>query len=134
MRIAIIVIFLIAYILVSAYGQDCKKLENGKYKVKSKGYDSYILSIDNENFTVLDKNAELKKGKIEWDTDVFCIFVLNYEENIEFQEPDTLKFDYIHKGWGKPCYELLGINKFRMTWTGNLHITLYEGKIIKMKD
>lgn len=134
MRITIIVISLLACNIISTNGQDCKKLENGKYKVKSKGYDSYILSIDNENFTVLDKKSELKKGKIEWDTDVFCIFVLNYEENIESQETDTLKFDYIHKGWGKPCYELLGTNKFRMTWTENLHITLYEGQIIKMKD
>ena len=33
--------------------------------------------------------------------------------------------------YGEGCYELTDRNKFRLTYCGNLHITMSEGRIIK---
>jgi hypothetical protein len=122
------------FIFASLRGQDCKKLENGKYKVKpkSKLYKDYFLIINNDDFTIIRENGEQAKGQIKWTDD--CIFVLDYAEKIQV---DTASFGYkIHRGWGQQCYELSERNNrtFRMTWTGNLHVQLYEGKLKKIRN
>ena len=121
------------FALAHLHGQDCKRLENGKYKVKpkTKVYKDYQLIINNNDFIIIRENGEQEKGKIKWTSN--CIFVLNYEG--EKAKRDTSNWFYkAHRGWGERCYQLNNSNShaFRITWTGNLEIQLLEGRIKKI--
>ncbi len=118
--------------MTSLRGQDCKKLDNGEYKVKpmTKGYKDYHLIINNNDFIIIRKNGEKTNGKIRWTSN--CIFILDYVGEVKV---DTTSFGYkIHRGWGEQCYELNEANNqnFRITWTGNLEVQMLEGRFKKI--
>ena len=133
-RTVFLLTFLTTILLSTALrGQECEKLENGKYKIKPKGFADYELQIDNDDFITTAKDGKQNKGKIIWTST--CVFVLNYEKQKE--QTDSLDFfQKIHKGWGQQCFDLAGAksNKFRQTWTGNLHVTSSEGRIARVKN
>ncbi len=120
--------------MTSLRGQECKKLKNGIYKInfKTKGYEDYKLRVDNDEFIKTTTNGKQIKGKITRNSD--CILVLNSDD--QKTKSDTLTFlEQIHRGWGEPCFKLTtnGTGNFRMTWTGNLHVTSSEGRIIRRR-
>jgi hypothetical protein len=112
-------------------GQECKKLQTGKYRIKPNGFSDFELIIADDNFTTIAKDGKQSKGKITWTSD--CTFVLNSEDF--GSQADTTSFVYkIHRGWGEPCYEVIGTKKYRTTWTGNLHVTTSEGRITRLNN
>ncbi len=111
---------------------DCKRLEDGKYKVKFKRLpeSNYILSIDKNQFTRTDKKGKETKGTIEWTGD--CYYVLS-SDTVTLDNPVIEK---IKLGLGVPSYELTKtkgrVTYFILTRSANLDIMLDEGKLIKI--
>jgi hypothetical protein len=118
-------------------GQDCKKLQDGQYKVKFKSrYEKpdYTLLVTGDSIQILNKNEKVTKGRIEWLSG--CYFKFHLEDDTQ----KNGKIDSLNNiqsallTLGEPCYEFLNEkNEFRETYCGNLHITISEGQIIKLK-
>ena len=81
---------------------ECKRLEDGKYKVKFKRFpeSNFILRIERNQFTKMDKKGQVTKGTIEWGGD--CYFTLS-SDTVTFDNPVAKK---IKLGLGNPTYEL----------------------------
>ncbi len=146
----LVLIFLLIMIVskVLAFGQECKKLDDGQYrfKFKSPKKDVLMLTINGNSYFITKDNKGYSKGKIEWWGDN-CMFKLVADE-AEEKEPEILPAspatDYIKvllpnsaTVWRNTflsrsyCYELIGGRKFRLTYCDNIHITSGEGRIKK---
>ena len=124
---------LVTIVLTSfANTEDCKRLEDGKYKIKFKRFpeSNFILRIDKNQFIKTDKNGQETKGTIEWTGD--CYFVLS-SDTVTMGNPVIEK---IKLGLGNPCYELTKtkgrVTSFILTRSGNLSILIDEGKLKKI--
>jgi len=120
--------------IIIASGQSCKKLADGQYNFKhtTKGHKKadFVLTITGGTYYIVKDGQRESGGKIEWWTDN-CMFKLNGEHGQETKTTDsTDTFQKTFQSNGGTCYELTGENKFRLTYCGNLHITLSEGRII----
>lgn len=110
----------------------CNRIPNGKYRVDitTEGYDDFELVIHNNKFTQLTKDGRESSGMIEW---MDCDFILKQEH-----KPDSLgMISMTINLLGDPVYEI-GKTKgrkteFRATRKGNRHITINEGKLIKIE-
>jgi hypothetical protein len=63
------------------------------------------------------------------------MFKLDAGQSEVTNRPDTLTvLEKTYLSYGGSCYELNDKDKFRLTYCGNLHITMSEGRIVKMKQ
>ena len=113
---------------------DCNKLNDGKYKVavSTNGYQDFELLIDKKRFTQSFKDGQQSSGTVEW---LDCDLVLRYERpKVNLDSLD--KFERAIYLMGDICYEMEKTKgrktKFRLTRTGNRHITINEGRFIKL--
>lgn len=118
-----------------AFGQICTKLQDGKYNFKHTTHghkkSDFVLRITGDSYAILKDGQTESKGKIEWWTDN-CMFKLSAEHGQEIDTTGTSKiYQKTFQSYGGTCYELIEKNKFRLTYCGNLHITLSEGRIVK---
>ncbi|CAN5211744.1 hypothetical protein BH09BAC3_BH09BAC3_25750 [soil metagenome] len=123
---------------LTAFGQDCEKLADGQYlfKHKTKGHKKadFTLSISGDQFIIIKDGQEGLKGEIKWWPDN-CMFKIYSDD----KAPDNLdSLNSVQKtlirtsmSYGGSCYELVGRRKFRLTYCGNVHITMSEGRVIK---
>lgn len=114
-------------------------LDDGQYKVRfenSSGiYEDYELTIDGTEYSKQFKNGQRERGKIEkLYTDKFRLTASD-EKEIPLDSLSDLRKSLQH--WGPPCFELTGSNgdtlKFRTTFSGQLHISLNTGVLIKRR-
>ncbi|MDH4092829.1 MAG: hypothetical protein OEV74_16810 [Cyclobacteriaceae bacterium] len=112
---------------------ECKRLEDGKYKVHFKRFpkSNFTLQIDKNEFIRTDRNGNVTKGTIEWTSD--CYFILSSDTTTA----DNLVAKQIKLGLGDPSYELTKtkgrVTLFVLTRSNNLNILIDEGKIKKLK-
>jgi hypothetical protein len=114
---------------------DCKLLPNGNYKLKytfNSESDSQIKIINN-TFVQYWNTGDSSKGRINWIYN--CMLKLQYFSSPQSDTSGLGKL--IFHSFGSPCIELKErkgdtIN-FRTTYSGNVHVTINEGKLIKLK-
>lgn len=105
------------------------RLHDGIYLVKfeSPVRQKYRLLIQGDSYALFEGQHLKSSGKITWvSNDSFAL-------GIDDTKPESSDlFSKMHNGWGNPCYEI-GPNgrNFRLTWSGNLHVTAGEGKIVR---
>lgn len=112
-----------------AQGQDCKKLEDGKYKVKFKERDDIILLIDKDSFTQIADGRKVR-GKIELNAD--CILRLDY-----LTQWDTLNnLQKMLSRSNQPYFKFEKTDgkrfRFRLTGYAGPHVTAGRGKFIRI--
>jgi hypothetical protein len=130
--------FTIAIILtiqtLTAWGQECKKLDDAQYfvKHKTKGQkkSSFRLTIANDMYFITRDGKEYPKGKIQW-SPYGCMFKLDSDQPQMTKADSMSVIGKMFISNGGYCYELNARRKFRLTYCGNLHITISEGRIIK---
>lgn len=116
---------------------DCDKLTNGKYLVhftEGVGRD-YKLSIRDSTFVKYSGGHDSTYGKIRW---IYkCIFRMKFSSKNDLDSV-TGPLKVINNSWGLPCIELRNVKKdtieFRTTYSGNLHITVNEGYLLKIPE
>lgn len=120
-----------------AVTSDCDKLTNGKYLVHftEGGGQDYKLSIRDSTFVKYSDGHDTTYGKISW---IYkCIFRMKYSSKNDLDSM-TGPLKAINDSWGPPCIELRNIKKdtieFRTTYSGNLHITVNEGYLLKIPE
>ena len=122
-------------LLLHATKRDCKLLPTGNY-IMTYAYNSKEsqsrLKIDNDNFEQISNFGDTTKGKLKWLYN--CIVMLDYPQK---ENSDTTGLQYkLTKSFGRPCLELSALSKdtinFRTTYSGNLHITINQGLIVKV--
>ncbi|MGC3945535.1 MAG: hypothetical protein QM762_13630 [Chryseolinea sp.] len=142
------------FVGLTAFGQECRKLEDGQYsfKHKTKAYKKadFTLTIAGDFYFITKDGHEYPNGRIEWWTDN-CMFRLNADEGqrieerigtrSEPQDTDSIKIrplpdpisvlEKTNLSCGEYCYEIVNRRTFRLTYCGNLHITSAEGRIGK---
>jgi hypothetical protein len=126
--------------LIFCSWDNCEQLDDGRYhvqydltndgaynlKIKKDEYVKYLISGDSINGTI--KNISP------------CLIVMNPNiTDVKILKPDTLTdLGKRMKSFGEPCIELGKRTGdtiyFRMTYSGNLHLTSNEGKFIKIKN
>jgi hypothetical protein len=139
--------------VLTASGQECKSLDDGKYYFKhsTKGYrkTDFMLTITGDNYFITRDGEKYQKDRIKWWQDK-CKFKLNSDDVLALEKNDSSNLvqktgslnvlvntdpgDVLRKtflSYGGTCYELNGRRRFRLTYCGNIHITLAEGRIIK---
>jgi hypothetical protein len=134
----IITTILLTVQTISMFGQECEKLSEGHYlfKHKTKGHKKvdFTLVISGDRFTVIKDGKEGFQGEIKWWQDN-CKFKIYSDDNApeNFDSLDSVQKTLIRTSvsYGGSCYELIGKHKFRLTYCGNTHITMSEGRIIK---
>ncbi len=123
-----------------ACGQDCERLTDGQYLFKYKAKDhkkaDFILVITGSQFTIIKDGREEQRGEIKWWSDN-CMFKI-YSDDKALNNLDSLNtaekiLVRTSISYGGSCYELIGRRKFRLTYCGNLHITIGEGRIRKKR-
>jgi hypothetical protein len=122
----------------TVFGQECKKLADGQYyiKHKTKGHRKadFTLTITGDQFTIIKDGQEELKGKIQW-WPGNCLFKIYSDDRIpeNFSSLDSVQKTLIRTSlsYGGSCYELISRHKFRLTYCGNVHITMSEGCIYK---
>jgi hypothetical protein len=117
---------------------ECNKLKNGKYHVEFIGsfnppYKNYDIIIKDESYKAYLENGDSAIGKIEWIYE--CTFKL--KSSYEAVSDSSTEFSkLIQKSFGEVCMEIKEVRgdtiNFRTTYTANLHITLNEGRLIKL--
>jgi hypothetical protein len=127
------IFFLTVLILPSFHPVDnCKRIPNGRYKVDitTEGYEDFELIIDGEKFLKLTTDRKPASGTIEW---LDCDFILNLEERADSLGMIRKTYNLL----GDPVYEIDKTTgkriQFRLTRKANRHITINEGKLIKLK-
>lgn len=123
---------------LTALGQDCAKLSDGEYrfKHKTKGHKKadFKLIITGDRYTLIN-NGEENTGQIQWWPDN-CMFQLQMDNevpiNIDSLNSVSKLLMKTSTSYGGTCYEITDKNKFRLTYCGNLHITMSEGSISKI--
>ena len=100
------------------------------YTNNTKGNQSR-LKIDSDNFEQVSSIGDTTKGKLKWLYN--CIVML---DSAQKQNSDTTGLHYkLTKSFGRPCLELSALTKdsikFRTTYSGNLHITIDQGLIVR---
>jgi len=88
-----------------------------------------MIKIENEQFYQFKQNGDTLKGKIDWIYD--CSFIFNFA----IRKIDTSSLEAVlSKSFGRSFVELNRKNGdtviFRTSYTGNLEITLNEGRFI----
>ena len=124
---------MISFIPLISHAQDCKRLDDGRYRVKFKklGYDAfkYILLIDKDNFIEYRDGKEIK-GKIAENAN--CTLRLDYLIN-----PDSLDSFQKKLFSSMPYFEFEDTSRrkirFRLTGSSGPHATAGEGKFVKVK-
>ncbi|NUY82704.1 hypothetical protein HUK80_17510 [Flavobacterium sp. MAH-1] len=127
------IIIPLSILLSLTISSDCKKLQNGNYKVIfddlfKDQYREYYFSINQDEF-VLTEGDSIKHLKIEWLND--CQFkVVGHTEPMQ---PWT-DFQKIHYSSGRPYYEITETSNDTSIFVlrKNLHVQMYSGKIIKL--
>lgn len=123
---------------LTAFGQDCEKLGDGQYlfKHKTKGHknSNFRLVITGDRYVIKRDGQEELKGEIKWSSDN-CMFDLHEDNevpvNIDSLNSVAKQLMKTSLSYGGTCYEIADKKKFRLTYCGNLHITMSEGRIIK---
>ena len=123
---------------LTAFGQDCEKLGDGQYlfKHKTKGHkkSDFKLLITGDSYTLKKDGQEELKGEIQWSSDK-CMFELHADNevpvNIDSLDSVANLLVKTSLSYGGGCYEITDKKEFRLTYCGNLHITMSEGRIIK---
>lgn len=123
---------------LTAFGQDCEKLGDGQYlfKHKTKGHrkSDFRLLITGDRYTLKRDEQEELKGEIQWSSDN-CMFELHVDNevpvNIDSLNSVAKLLMKTSLSYGGTCYEITDKKKFRLTYCGNLHITMSEGRITK---
>jgi len=123
---------------LTAFGQDCETLTDGQYlfKHKTKGHKKadFILAISGDRFTVIKDGQEGLQGEIQWWPDN-CKFKIYSDDKApnNFDSLNSVQKTLIRTSlsYGGGCYELVDRHKFRLTYCGNVHITMSEGRVIK---
>lgn len=117
-----------------AHGQDCEKLEDGKYRVKFNkefGSASYVLSLEGDYFTELKDGREIK-GKIDGNEN--CTLRLNY---MITSDTTSNAVQRVLSKSSKPYFEFQTTRgrrlKFRLTGYAGPHTTSGEGQFIKKR-
>jgi len=108
-----------------------------------------MLTIEGDSYFITKDNQTYGRKEIEWWSDN-CMFKLNSDENqikvkadstSRLQKGDSINvlrnmdgvaaLQNTFSSYGGHCYELTNRRKFRLTYCGNLHITIAEGRIIR---
>ena len=120
--------------LLSFVSNDCKKLNDGNYKVEYdpmfEKYPSFSFIIKDHEF-ILKQHDSISNLKIEWLSN--CAFRV-----IGFTQPKEPLSDF-QKGFyssGKPYYEITKVQNDTtyFIFRKNLHIQIYSGKFIRTKN
>ncbi|QOI98533.1 MAG: hypothetical protein HRU69_14015 [Flammeovirgaceae bacterium] len=125
---------------LTAFGQDCEKLGDGQYlfKHKTKGHkkSDFRLLITGDRYNIKREGQEELKGDIKWSSDN-CMFQLHGDNevpiNIDSLDSVSKLLMKTSSSYGGACYEITDKEKFRLTYCGNLHITMSEGRISKRR-
>ena len=123
---------------LTAFGQECEKLGDGQYlfKHKTKGHKTsdFRLLITADRYIIKRDGQEELKGEIKWSSDN-CMFELHRDNevpiNIDSLDSVSKLLMKTSLSYGGGCYEITNKKKFRLTYCGNFHITMSEGRISK---
>ncbi|WP_207632799.1 hypothetical protein, partial [Foetidibacter luteolus] len=114
----------------------CKLLPDGKYQIKytfNSTEKPSIISISKDRFSKCCSFRDTLRGQINWIYD--CYFTLK----VDGISPDTSSElnKLLHRSFGEHCFELKNSTEdtifFRTTYTGNVHITVNEGRFVRTK-
>lgn len=115
---------------------NCKLLPDGKYRVEytfNSGDKPSILAISKNRFTQCCSLGDTLRGDINWIYD--CYLVLKYDGKMPDTSGDISK--HLQRSFGGHCFEFkkaIGDSIFfRTTYRGNVHITINEGRFIRLK-
>lgn len=116
------------------YKSDCDLLPNGKYLVHYSMPrlhplpDDFYLIVNRDGFIQYGDRIDTAKGKIRWLYG--CGFILDIK-------PKPVVDSNVVYTFGESFFELKKGKKdtmnFRVTYTGNLHVTVYTGTIIQVE-
>lgn len=139
MKFLFSILFCFLLFSFSGVNYQVNKLPNGKYHVKFgkvfQTYNDYDITIQDSLYTIYHSNGDSSSGRIYW------------FDNLGFQlktfQPKLDSLTSLEKLLRKSCgaqffelNELMQIEKniynFRTTCTGNLHITLNAGQLIRI--
>ena len=135
-NIAIMTIMLTIQAMTST-GQECKRLDDGQYLFKhtTKGQKkaNFLLMIKGDTYFVTKDGQNFPEGKIEWWPDN-CMFKLTSSQPPVKKNTDSLSvLEKTFQSYDGYCYEVYDSRKFTMTYCGNVHITLGEGRIVRKR-
>jgi hypothetical protein len=116
--------------------KDCKLLADGNYRLTytaNTNESGSLIQINKNTFCQRWDNGRTENGKIKWIYN--CTFILDYDNK---PKQDTGEVgQLLVKSFGEPCIELKERIKntitFRTTHVANLHITLNEGKLVRVE-
>lgn len=116
--------------------KDCNLLVDGNYRLTytfNTNEGGSLIRINKNIFTQRWDNGRTAKGEIKWIHK--CSFVLDYQDK---PKQDTSELgQLITKSFGEPCIDLKEAKQdtitFRTTHVANLHITVNEGKLVRVK-
>jgi len=135
-KIKIVLVFVVANICSSFIVKPkCNLLPDGLYKMeftRNSNETASLVKIICDSFIQYGVKHGTINGKIKWTYD--CTFILDYDK----KQVDTSYFGHLlSKSFGKNCIELDKASGdtvfFRTTYTGNLHITINEGRFVRQK-
>ena len=139
MNFKIIIALFLTIPLFNKSGRDCDVFKNGNYHITFdeffKQYEDCKIVICNGKYTEYVTNNYPIKGSIE---SIYNCKLFKFKPNAKLtSDSAATELDkLIRKSFGEHCIEIKSINgdtiSFRTTYEGNLHITINEGKIIRI--
>lgn len=130
-----IILLLCLIIYQFSFSQDCKPLLNGKYKLipnqQYVAYPEYIFKIRDKKLTSINlKTKERNKFIIRTNENCALSFISTQKEK---EDPNELEITKILKKQ-KSYYIIKQINENEYEFVNrvNLHIMIYDGKMIKL--
>lgn len=138
-RFALRIFVLISFTISSTSQQErpaCKLLPDGRYRLQYT-YNSIekpsIISISNNKFMQCCSLGDTLRGNVTWLTN--CYLILNVEGRI--RDTSNSLHSMLLKSFGEPCLELKRASGdsifFRTAYRGNMHITVNEGQLVRIK-
>jgi hypothetical protein len=117
--------------------QKCPSITSGRYSLRytfNSNERQSLLEISAENYRKYQNDKIVDSGQIEKLFDCFYLF----KSKIYTALDTTGLPGLINRSFGPPCIEISRVNAdtifFRTTPSGNLHITINEGQLIKHRQ
>jgi hypothetical protein len=121
-------------LVVTVTARDCKMLPDGHYSLNfaSKQEERFHVKVNGDTYAQYSENGDSINARIQSISN--CTFKLNYSGQRMAGTINNLK-QQLHKSFGEQCIEIQKVDgdsiKFRITYTGNLHVTVDEGYYVK---
>lgn len=139
MSLKIIIALCLSILSSKESKNDCDVFKNGKYHVTFKSFfkefKDYEIVINNGIYTQYETTTDSIKGSIE--SIYKCqLFIFKPSLKIKLDSAGIEVDKLLRKSFGEDCIEIEQIEgdtiHFRTTYSGNLHITINQGKFIKI--